>query len=118
MYGELGYVAAYVHLFYVLSYVERYVDSVGPLHIQTHSFIRQLSHKSYEFHKAHNFILHTVTVLQTYCCSYFYKELGTFFLYSKLHHTSIAITPLHLIFRAARHYTQGLYHHHNTMTAI
>jgi hypothetical protein len=27
MYGESGYAAAYVHLFYVLSYVERYVDS-------------------------------------------------------------------------------------------
>jgi hypothetical protein len=26
MFGELGYVAAYVHLFYVLSCVERYVD--------------------------------------------------------------------------------------------
>jgi hypothetical protein len=26
MYGELGYAAAYVHLFYVLSGVERYVD--------------------------------------------------------------------------------------------
>jgi hypothetical protein len=26
MYGELGYAAAYVHLFYVLSFVERYVD--------------------------------------------------------------------------------------------
>jgi hypothetical protein len=26
MYGELGYAAAYVHLFYVLSCVERYVD--------------------------------------------------------------------------------------------
>jgi hypothetical protein len=30
MYGELGYAAAYVHLFYVLSCVERYVDI--PLH--------------------------------------------------------------------------------------
>jgi hypothetical protein len=30
MYGELGYAAAYVHLFYVLSFVERYVDI--PLH--------------------------------------------------------------------------------------
>jgi hypothetical protein len=28
MYGELGYAAAYVHLFYVLSCVEMYVDSV------------------------------------------------------------------------------------------
>jgi hypothetical protein len=26
MYGELGYAAAYVHLFYVLSCVKRYVD--------------------------------------------------------------------------------------------
>jgi hypothetical protein len=26
MYGELGYAAAYFHLFYVLSCVERYVD--------------------------------------------------------------------------------------------
>jgi hypothetical protein len=26
MYGELGYAAAYVHLFYVLCCVERYVD--------------------------------------------------------------------------------------------
>jgi hypothetical protein len=26
MYGELGYAAAQVHLFYVLSCVERYVD--------------------------------------------------------------------------------------------
>jgi hypothetical protein len=34
MYGELGYAAAYVHLFHVLSCVERYVDSlVGLLHI-------------------------------------------------------------------------------------
>jgi hypothetical protein len=28
MYGELGYVAAYVHLFYVLSCVERYAAHV------------------------------------------------------------------------------------------
>jgi hypothetical protein len=31
MYGEFGYAAAYIHLFYMLSCVERYVD--WPLHI-------------------------------------------------------------------------------------
>jgi hypothetical protein len=29
MYGEPGYAAAYVHLFYMLSCVERYVDIVS-----------------------------------------------------------------------------------------
>jgi hypothetical protein len=33
--------------------------------VQTHCFIRQLSYKNYEFHKACNFTLHTVTVQQT-----------------------------------------------------
>jgi hypothetical protein len=34
MYGELGYAAAYVHLFYMLSCVEWYVDI--PLHTRQH----------------------------------------------------------------------------------
>jgi hypothetical protein len=33
MYGEFGYAAAYVHLFYVWSCVERYVDSFDVWHL-------------------------------------------------------------------------------------